>query len=51
MKKVILRTPKRTKNNSFSYALFRTLTVAKSVGMFSKLTTKSIKPSKPTENK
>jgi hypothetical protein len=45
---------------TFSYALFRThfldalfraWTVAPSVGVFSKLTTKPTKPSKPTENK
>jgi hypothetical protein len=43
MKKVILRTPKQTKSNSFSDALFWTLTVAPSVGLFSKLTTKQTK--------
>jgi hypothetical protein len=51
MKKVILRTPMRTRSNSFSDALFRTdffvrtfsdglfkaRTVAPSVGLFSKL--------------
>jgi hypothetical protein len=31
--------------------LFRTLTVAPSVSLFSKLTTKPTKPSEPTENK
>jgi hypothetical protein len=41
---VILRTHKRTKSNSFSDALFRTLTVAPSVGLFSKLATKPTKP-------
>jgi hypothetical protein len=44
MKRVILRTHKRTKSNSFSDALFLTLTVAPSVGLFSKLATKPIKP-------
>jgi hypothetical protein len=43
MKTVILRTRKRTKSNSFSDALFRTLTVAPSVGFFGKLTTKATK--------
>jgi hypothetical protein len=37
-------TDKRTKSNAFSDALFRTLTVAPSIGLFSKL---SVKPSKP----
>jgi hypothetical protein len=41
MKTVILRTRKRTKNNSFSDALFRTLSVTPSVGLFSKLITTS----------
>jgi hypothetical protein len=36
----ILRTHKRTKSNSCSDALFRTLTVAPSVGLFCKLATK-----------
>jgi hypothetical protein len=50
MKNLILRTPKPTKSNTFSGRpfivptfsdeLFRTLTVAPSVGLFSKLTTK-----------
>jgi hypothetical protein len=44
MKTVILRTHKRTKSNSFSYALFQTLAVAPSVGLFSKLATKPTKP-------
>jgi hypothetical protein len=35
---------KRSKNDSFSDALFRTLTVAPSVGRFSKLATKLTKP-------
>jgi hypothetical protein len=43
MKTVILRTHKRTKSNSFSDALFWTLTVAPSVGMFSELATKPTK--------
>jgi hypothetical protein len=43
MKTVILRTHKRTKCNSFSDALFRTLSVAPSVGLFSKLATKPTK--------
>jgi hypothetical protein len=42
MKMVILSTHKRTKNNSLSDALFRTLTVAPFVGLFSKLATKQI---------
>jgi hypothetical protein len=46
MKKVILGEPKRKK-----VTLFRTLTVAPSVGQFSKLTTKPTKPSKLTKNK
>jgi hypothetical protein len=50
MKKVILRTPMRTRNNSFSDALFKAWIVAPSVGLLSKLTTKPAKPSKPTEN-
>jgi hypothetical protein len=50
MKKVILRTPMRTRSNSFSDALFKAWTVAPSVGLFSKLTTKPTKSSKPTEN-
>jgi hypothetical protein len=37
MKTVILRTHKRTKSNSFSDPFFRTLTVAPSVGLFSKV--------------
>jgi hypothetical protein len=41
MKTVILRTRKRTKNNSFSDALFRTLSVTPSVSLFSKLITTS----------
>jgi hypothetical protein len=40
MKTVILRTRKRTKSNSVSDALFRPVTVAPSVGLFSKLTTR-----------
>jgi hypothetical protein len=45
MKTAILRTHKRTKSNSFSDALFRTLTaVAPSVGLFTKLATKPTKP-------
>jgi hypothetical protein len=51
MQNVILRAPKRTKSNSFLDALFRTLTMVPSVGLFSKLTIKPTKPSKPTENK
>jgi hypothetical protein len=35
MKTVILRIRKRTKNNSFSDALFRTLSVTPSVSLFS----------------
>jgi hypothetical protein len=50
MKKVILRTPMRTRSNSFSDVLFKAWSVAPSVGVFSKLTTKPTKPSKPTEN-
>jgi hypothetical protein len=50
IKKRILRTPMRTRSNSFSYALFKAWTVAPSVGLFGKLTTKPTKPSKPTEN-
>jgi hypothetical protein len=41
----------RTRSNSFSDALFRAWTVAPSVDLFSKLTRKPTKPSKPTENK
>jgi hypothetical protein len=44
MKTVILRTRKRTKSNSFSDALFRTLTITSSVGRFSKFATKPTKP-------
>jgi hypothetical protein len=59
MKKVILRTPMRTKSNSFSDALFvRNFSDALSDpgpwhrgGLFSKLTTQPTKPSKPIENK
>jgi hypothetical protein len=36
---------------AFSDALFRTLTMAPSVGLFSKLTMKPTKPSESTENK
>jgi hypothetical protein len=50
MKNVILRTPMRTRSNSFSDALFKAWIVAPSVGLFSKLTTKPTKPSKSTEN-
>jgi hypothetical protein len=53
MKKVILRTPMRTRSNSFLDALFRTHFSRHgpwSIGLFSKLTTKPTKPSKPTEN-
>jgi hypothetical protein len=59
MKKVILRTPMRTRSNSFSDAFFKVstltmkptkpaLTVAPSVGPFSKLTTKPTKSSRRT---
>jgi hypothetical protein len=44
MKTVILRTHKRTKSKTLSDALFLTLTVAPSVGLFSKLATKPTKP-------
>jgi hypothetical protein len=43
MKAVILGTHKRTKSNSFLDAVFRTLTVAPSVRLFSKLATKPTK--------
>jgi hypothetical protein len=61
MKKVILRTPRRTRSKSCLDALFHTHffgrifqgmdRAAPSVGLFSKSTTKPTKPSKPTENK
>jgi hypothetical protein len=35
---------------TFSDALFKSCTVASSVGLFSKLTTNPTKPGKPTEN-
>jgi hypothetical protein len=43
VKKVILRTPMRRRNNSFSDVLFKAWTVVPSVGLFSKLTTKPTK--------
>jgi hypothetical protein len=43
MQTAILRIRKRKKSNSFSDALFRTLTVAPSVGLFGKLTNETDK--------
>jgi hypothetical protein len=44
MKNVMLRSPMRTRSNSFWDALFKPWTVAPSVGLFSKLSTKPTKP-------